>query len=244
MAMVIWEGPSLLTGEPLVVLATFSSGNSKTGPMTQTHILRADMSPLDAITAGADQATCGDCVHGATRGRSCYVHSIIRRRWGSQRTWESWAAGSAKPFNIQRFVGSALRIGTYGDPAAVPASLWFRLVAAAGPAGHTGYTHQWRTCDRSLRHLLMASCDTDDDVRAATAAGWNTFQVHPVGTPRPAGSKPCPASEEMNRRLTCEQCLRCGGTSTGRRGNHVAIMAHGNGARRFAPLPLSVVSAS
>jgi hypothetical protein len=81
--MLVWQGVSQLDGvTPIVVLATFDtkhgaeSSNEKTGAMVQTYILRADMSPMDALRAGADTAICGDCPHrspisGGTG--ACYV---------------------------------------------------------------------------------------------------------------------------------------------------------------------------
>lgn len=246
MAMVVYEGKSLLTGAPIVVLATFQSGNSKTGAMTQTHIVTGDVSPRDALNTGADVATCGDCVHRSVESGgngSCYVHPIIRRGRGTSVAWQQWSDGLAVPFNITAFSGRPLRLGTYGDPAAVPFEIWQQLMDAVGSAGHTGYTHAWRYCDQRLAKWLMASCDSPEDTTEANSMGWDTFTVHPVGTERPSGLKPCPASKEMGYKLQCAQCLRCGGTSTGRRANNVAIMAHGGGAKRFVgkSLPLAVV---
>ena len=37
---VIYKGPSLLDGAPIVVIAVIGSGNTKTGDMVQTYILR------------------------------------------------------------------------------------------------------------------------------------------------------------------------------------------------------------
>jgi len=240
MTMIVWQGPSQLTGDPIVVLATFASGNSKTGAMTQTHIVRSDMSPIDALATGGDTATCFDCPlrSRASGGNgACYVHPIIRRRWGTSVAWQQFADGKAVAFDPAPFTKAPLRIGTYGDPAAVPVEVWRKLIALAGSHGHTAYTHQWRRAS-DLRAIAMASCDTNQDRHDAIADGWDTYSVHPVGTARPLGTKPCPASAEMGARINCSDCLRCGGTSTGRRGNHVAIEAHGSGRKR---IPLAVV---
>ena len=67
-----------------------------------------------------------------------------------------------------------VRLGTYGDPAAVPASIWSDLVAYSD--GHTGYTHQWRTSP-GLRGLCMASVDSEEEAIEAWALGWRTFRV-------------------------------------------------------------------
>lgn len=119
--------------------------------------------------------------------------------------------------------GRLVRLGTYGDPAAVPTIVWHRLTEHA--SGHTGYTHQWRTCDQSLRTLCMASADSLADAREAQTAGWRTFRVMPCDAPRAANEAVCPASAEAGRKLTCAQCLACAGAD-GRRGS-VVIQAHG-----------------
>lgn len=45
---VLYEGPSVLDGAPIVAIATMSTKNAKTGAMVQTWILRANMAPLAA----------------------------------------------------------------------------------------------------------------------------------------------------------------------------------------------------
>jgi hypothetical protein len=76
--VILYQGPSLLDGAPIVVIATGldSSSNGKTGDMVQTHIIRADLSPLAAIQEGKDSSICGDCFHrgdGTGKHRTCYV---------------------------------------------------------------------------------------------------------------------------------------------------------------------------
>ncbi len=51
---VLYQGPSLLDGLPIVAIATMRSTNPKTGPVPQTWILRADVPPMDAVRTGAD----------------------------------------------------------------------------------------------------------------------------------------------------------------------------------------------
>ena len=50
--VILYQGPSLLDGAPIVVILTFSTDNAKTGDMLQTWILRADMPPTVAIQSG------------------------------------------------------------------------------------------------------------------------------------------------------------------------------------------------
>jgi hypothetical protein len=58
---IIYKGPSRIDGAPIVVLATYSNRNTKTGAVVQTYILREDINPLEASKTGADASICGTC---------------------------------------------------------------------------------------------------------------------------------------------------------------------------------------
>jgi hypothetical protein len=240
---VLWRGASLIDGAPLVVIAVGlanASSNRKTGAMVQTYILRADIDPVAAVRTRADVSICGQCPHrgdpGQARGRTCYVN-IGQGPLGVWRAWKRGAYSAAIVSNatneIDTFAfaelghlgaGRLVRLGTYGDPAAVPTRVWSALTSAA--VGHTGYTHQWRACDPMLKRLCMASADSVADAQEAQAAGWRTFRVAmPCDAPRESNEAVCPASAEAGKKLTCAQCLACAGAN-GRRGS-IVIQAHG-----------------
>lgn len=71
--LILFNGPSVLDGSPIVVVATKNTTNQKTGPMIQTWIIRADMAPAVAVKKGADTAICGKCPHRHFSGGGCYV---------------------------------------------------------------------------------------------------------------------------------------------------------------------------
>ena len=81
---IIYNGPSLLDGKPIVVIATYSNRNTKTGKVVQTYILRSDINPLEASKTGEDFSICGDCTmrgevttdpaRKQAKGRRCYVN--------------------------------------------------------------------------------------------------------------------------------------------------------------------------
>jgi hypothetical protein len=121
-----------------------------------------------------------------------------------------------------------VRIGTYGDPAAVPIAVWRAYTARA--AHWTGYTHQWRKA-LELRPLCMASVDNAAERSEAMALGWRTFRVRVHNEALLEQEFVCPASAEAGKKLTCQQCNRCGGAD-GKRGTP-AIFVHGiTGKRR------------
>jgi hypothetical protein len=131
-----------------------------------------------------------------------------------------------------------VRLGSYGDPAAVPYAVWQNLTSRS--LAHTGYTHQWRSFPEFNR-LCMASCDTVEERTHARVLGFRTFRVAARGDVtrakasrsadgvRDHGEVLCPASAEAGKRVTCIQCKACGGT-TSRAKADVMIPAHGSAA--------------
>jgi hypothetical protein len=117
-----------------------------------------------------------------------------------------------------------VRLGAYGDPAAVPSRVWDKILSVAG--GWTGYTHQWRGCDPRLMRYVMASCETAEDVATARRAGYRTFRVLLPGEPLLHGEFACPASAEAGKRRTCETCGACDGAKQGSNASP-AIIVHG-----------------
>lgn len=241
--VILYEGPSLLDGAPIVAIAIgldSSSTNRKTGAMIQTYILRSNVEPTAAVASGGDKSICGDCRHRGTRGkgRTCYVN-VGQGPLGVYRAYRRGRYPIARQFAGMHFVpgknrtlsdgtpcvgkDALVRLGTYGDPAAVPVHVWQSLLRHA--KGHTGYTHQWRTAG-DLKSLCMASVDTPEEAEEAQSLGWRTFRVAmPRDVVRKSNESVCPASEAMGKILTCSTCLACNGAN-GRKGS-IVIAAHG-----------------
>lgn len=241
---VFYEGSSAIDGGPVVGIATGlarGSVNRKTGCLVQVYILCADMDPLQAVQIGDDRAICGDCRHRGrvephprtgkphNTGRSCYV-ALFR---GPRVVYEGYRNGAypfVPPVRAARLLaGRQVRVGAYGDPAALPPAVWKTLLAGAGEV--TSYTHAWRTRG-DLQVFSMASVDSEAEREAARGLGWRTFRVRSTGDPVLKGEGQCPASAEMAHATTCSLCMLC----DGRRGTHrtdITILAHGTGRRAF-----------
>jgi hypothetical protein len=240
---VIYRGPSLLDGSPIVVVAIVASKNRKTGNMVQTYILRDDMDPLTASKTGADVSICGNCPHRGTatddpkaklaKGRSCYVNLAQ----GVLMVWKHLAKGGYPVAAGHKAIsaigaGRMVRIGTYGDGAAVPSYIWDSLCSMA--EGWTAYTHQsgW-TGAAADPSRFMVSVESKADAGAAWEAGARTFRVIANVADVVKGKEIlCPASEEMGKRATCATCKLCAGASI--KAKSIAIVAHGTDAAKAA----------
>jgi hypothetical protein len=228
-AGIIYNGPSLLDGKPIVAIATWSNRNTKTGAVLQTYILRSDINPLEASKTGEDFSICGDCTmrgevnddpeRKQAKGRRCYVNL----GQGVLIVYKSFLRGIYPMANTQtgrNTLGHArfVRVGTYGDPAAVPADVWTDLLAEA--TTFTAYSHQsgWRP------DIAMQSADNKAQAIAHWKAGRRTFRViADLGELDKANEALCPASKEAGRRVQCTACKLCKGSSLGK---SIAIVEH------------------
>ena len=229
---IIHRGASLLNGAPIVVVAITTSSNVKTGNMVQTYILADNSkSPVQSARDLDDAAICGDCPHRRGMGGSCYVNLGQGARAvldGVNRGIYPVAGADLAQLIAQRMV----RLGTYGDPAAVPASVWENLLTTA--AGSTGYTHQWRNAlGLAVRGFCMASADTEADRDLARSMGFRTFRVRTSDAPVMPGEFICPASAEAGKTKTCADCGACAGGTASRKADPV-IVVHGSLQKRFA----------
>lgn len=229
MNFLAYEGNSQLGPHKIVVLVTDASSNSKTGNMRQTYILLRDTPPTLALKQGLDGTICGDCVHrgdGYGKDRTCYVSMVVG---GPAAVWKAYSRGQygfvpLPPGETRtELADSVIRLGAYGDPAAVPYRFWVNLLSTA--KGWTGYTHQWRTCDRRFRHILMASVDTEEEMYEAQQQGWRTYRARAIGSDLLPGEFQCPAADEAGHRTTCARCLLCRGLASPAK--NVSIELHG-----------------
>jgi hypothetical protein len=228
---IIYKGPSRIDGAPIVVLATYSNRNTKTGAVVQTYILREDVNPLEASKTGADVSICGTCPLRGTpttdparkiaQGRRCYVNL----GQGVLITWRAYHRGvypDAQSAEARASIGRGrvVRVGTYGDGRAVPDHVWDELLSEC--SAWTAYTHGegWRP------DLAMQSVEDIDTARKHWSAGRRTFRiVTGVAEIDTSNEVLCPASKEAGRRTTCASCKLCSGTAT-KSPKSIAIPAH------------------
>mgnify|MGYP003125500737 CR=1 FL=1 len=233
---IIYNGPSLLDGKPIVVIATYSNRNTKTGKVVQTYILRSDINPLEASKTGEDYSICGDCTmrgevttdpqRKQAKGRRCYVNL----GQGVLIVWKAYKRGvypMAQIIKGNGFIinnikdmgrGRFVRVGTYGDPAAAPSWVWENLLAECET--WTAYSHQsgWRP------DIAMQSADNIKQAQEHWNNGRRTFRVIvDIGDLDKKNEALCPASKEAGRRVQCTACKLCKGSSLAK---SIAIVEH------------------
>jgi hypothetical protein len=240
---IIYRGPSALDGAPIVVIVTGTatrSANAKTGDMLQTWILREDVAPHIAIKTGEDASICGNCPHRGehdgtrwTKTRTCYVqtHNAPLSVWKAYKRG-NYPLARSQADRAAIGEGFAVRVGSYGDPYAVPFSVWQAFLSRA--KSWTGYTHQWREASGYWSKYLMASVDNDSERQLAESYGWRTFRVMSTGATFDKKAEVlCPASVEAGNKSSCAMCTLCNG-STSKARKSVAIYVHGSGAAAFS----------
>lgn len=221
---VFYEGRSQFDGAPIVGIAVASDStiNRKTGPGIQTYILRSDLSPTDAANVGADRSVCGACPLRPSASKVCYVE-LGEGAWN---IWQAFKRGTYQ-FDADAEIcrGKFVRLGTYGDPAALPFEIWKRIATVA--SNWSGYTHQWMACDQRFRTLLMASVETVQAAAVAQDMGWRTFRIRQRDENILTNEIVCPSSDEGGNRRQCLNCRACRGSCDGRLPNSIAIVVHG-----------------
>ena len=230
---VFYRGASLIDGAPIVCVAIVGSKNSKTGDVVQTYIIRDDMSPLEASKSGQDASICGDCKHRGTatndpkakqaKERSCYV--LLGQ--GPTTVFKGLQRGiypDLPGYEIQqRLKGKMVRMGAYGDPAAIPLKVWQGILKHT--SGHTGYTHNQHV-QPEITSLCMVSADSIEQVNK----GYRTFRVVPLSQAHVSlalNEILCPSAK-----VQCSDCRLCTGTTASNaKVKSIAIIAHGVGAK-------------
>lgn len=237
--MILYRGKSRIDGKPIVAIATIGSNNPKTGPMVQTWIERSDISPVKAVQTGGDKSICGGCKHRHNLKGACYVKPFqaplaVYKRFKRR----GYQAKKNVAMVTKALAESPIRFGAYGDPCAVPAKVWRKLIAQ-GCGTWTGYTHQWKLKrNQGYRGFLMASCDSLLEAQQASAMGWRVFLVVTdvaesyVKLPEVGAVVECPSI----RNVTCADCGACDGTKDGAKQSAASIMipVHGALAKRFS----------
>lgn len=211
------------------VLKTKLSENSKLGFGFVVHTYHWSVDQIASGVFTNDSHNCMDCPYsynqngGKTGG--CYTHGGMQGqglRSMLKRLHRLFGEGKIESFNKDLFdkfltlSASAspvlTRLGVYGEPITLPLNVMGKLVRIS--KSHTGYTHQWnKDTAGEYSKYLMASTHNTFETLIAESRGYRSFQS---SKQKDAKMPVCPASKEMNYKLTCIQCKACDGKASGK----------------------------
>lgn len=223
--LIIYEGISQLDNKTnIVCIATLKSNNAKTGNGIQLWILNADIDPVASVKNGTDASVCGNCKHRGESGkeRTCYVNL----GQAPLAIYRAYKRGSYTAFDgdYTIFTDKYVRFGAYGDPAAVPISVFLPVLDYAKK--WSGYTHQWKVCNPLYLSFLMASVDDNNEALEAQLMGYRYFRIKSEGDALIDNEIYCPSD-----RIKCNACGLCSGIK--KAAKSIAINVHGTGRKHF-----------
>lgn len=227
---IFYNGASVIDGKQIIGVMIVSSGNTKTGNVIQTYIIRSDMNPLEANRKGEDFSICGSCPHrgtansekvsGLADNRSCYVNL----GQGVTQVYKSFLKGNYPVLTDEEITsnvsGRMVRIGTYGDGYAIPENRWALIRANA--EGITAYTHQ----QNNTHDYYMKSADSLQEAQGHWRGGYRTFRIVKDYSEVQKNEIVCPSEKGV----LCKDCGLCDGS---KKAKSVVIKVHGVGAKNF-----------
>lgn len=221
-------------GHECVVNVQSGSKNSKTGDGVQIFILPKSWIINGKQEMSNDAASCMDCIHSKSKNSSCYVRKGFAE-YGLKSKVNSlhkmYVSGNIDYKEVaelpvieaKKLKGKFVRFGAYGEPVLLGHTVTEQIAGLA--ANFTGYTHQWHIPQYEWsKEYFMASVETDALMEKANNKGFRTFRVR---TKKDAISKSeiaCPASKEAGRKVTCNNCLLCKGSSS--KAKNITIIKH------------------
>ena len=209
--IILYKGASALDrSREIVVIATLSSNNRKTGDMVQVWILSEDTHPVQLSADKQDHVICGNCPHRQSLGGACYVNI----GQAPAAVFKAYQRGLYPVYDASKhdalFKGRKIRLGAYGDPAAMPFEIAEHIISLSD--GHTAYTHQQKHAgfDPRFLSLCMVSADTPKQAAAAHAIGAKTFRIAVDITNKFDNEIECLSD---SKGISCHDCGICKGSS-------------------------------
>jgi len=213
------------------ILINFQKGssNTKTGVVIQNYLI-----PLSWGEEGRvmdDKEVCFDCPHSQSKNATCYVRKgnpyrgLISKTKSANRVIKDIPEYNSKTEEaiLKMVEGQFVRFGAYGEPVLLGENLVKKITKVA--KNWTGYTHQWHQAKYDwAKKYFMASVDSKFEESLAKQKGWRPFFVSndPSYVQDKTKSTLCPASAEAGRKLTCNACALCKGTSAVNKANKMA----------------------
>ncbi|MEO0838270.1 MAG: hypothetical protein AAF063_05135 [Cyanobacteria bacterium J06643_5] len=190
--------------------------------LLQSWIIQQNLVPTEAAKKGLEKGICGTCPLKLSQTGACFVNLLPVNN-----IYRTYFAGNYQKLSINEIevikrYRYPIRIGSYGDPTAVPFDVWEPIISAS--SGHTGYTHRWGSneCDERWKKYLMASVQSESEARIAQNQGWRTFRIITPDAPLSENEILCRHTEDD--RVKCSSCMLCDGKSNK---PNIADIVHG-----------------
>jgi len=231
-SFILYHGPAMLPYKGIITVVVFlSDSNPKTGTCIAVAILPGDgKRAMSDRKRGLDISVCGVCPFRsiASGGKGgCYVSAFALMGYAGS---ASAAWKRADPYAMPESTIIPMRLGAYGDPAAIPVESFQRLMDWHG-GSCWGYTHGWRhSAAQHLRTTCMASVETGEHQAHAMNKGWRVYRiVASLQDIKATGLTLC----ESAKGIECIACGACSGTDA-RHDKGRAIVVHGASHKRAA----------
>lgn len=219
---------SALNGEPIIVAVQMTdTANTKLGAeMRQVWIMPAGMKPSVANGTAAQDSVCGKCWF-KTNG-ACYVNMQTPNSVYRSIEAGNYTELSQTPEDLAVLAdalhGETVRVGAWGDPAAMPWPIMQTITKAA--ASYTAYTHQAAhpNFNRMYLSVCMVSAESPKQAAKYQELGIRTFRPKVAGSVNLENEITCP---NETHGINCIECRLCDGGNA-RRGNpSIAVTVHG-----------------
>lgn len=226
--MILWTGKSKFNGKNIGLIMTGlsrKSKNPKTGEVVQGWIIPKE-NPVKQLNNRKNHPVCNNC---PLIKRGCYVNIS----WAVMAVWQAWRKNKYPVGNVNNLKGKIVRLGAYGEPSALPATLINKITKVS--KGVLAYTHQWmQPWAYPYKRYCMASVETKELKDRANSKGWKTFRIGKSLEDKLPDEILCPASKEYkektNKSINCSQCMLCQGNNS-RTPKNIFIVAHGGKAK-------------
>lgn len=229
-SFILYHGPAAKPYKGVITVVVFmSESNPKTGPCIAVAILPGDgKRAMSDRKAGLDVSVCGVCPFRslASGGKGgCYVSAFALMGYAGSAA-AAWKR--ADPYAFPESTILPMRLGAYGDPAAIPVDAFNRLMDWHG-GSCWGYTHGWRhSAAQHLKGTCMASVETPEHQTQAVAKGWRVYRiVASLQAIKATGLTEC----ESAKGVECIACGACSGDKA-RQDHGRAIVIHGASRKR------------
>ena len=204
----------------LAFTALNGSENRKTGNMVQTYLIDKERLISEPKTFGAKCEQCpmvDKCY--VSRDKLSVRKALVKLTQGEATSYAFATLDEVLPL----LQGRLVRLGTYGDPSAIPLDDLKRICESA--KGHTGYTHFWREIDTDYSAYLMSSCESLSDELLSNALGYRAFRVLLDDQETHETTQKSVQCLNASVGLTCAECLLCSGTK-GKGSSNIYIHEH------------------